>query len=222
MRAFVLVPEKSLPKGDAVNDSALDVRLQGQFVQADLLFAWDYTHSEPGSPQRAEILLNWAEARRRVPVSIRPDRMTEARKMFNEGFDILKPLQNIYDKQYGALIHHLGRLERQVGNHVQAQTLVEQSIWRIRVCNKNTDTPYIDTLTTLLDAASLRAICGFPWRARLAALQALIWTFRDMTEPIESVHRKRALILFTFANWPTSQFGFVRRAFFGREALDTE
>lgn len=201
-----------------MSDSALITRLQGQFVQADLLFAWDYAHYESGSPRRAEILFNWAETRRRVSELIRPNRIHEARIMLDEAFKILKPLQDQYPRVYAACLHHLGRLERQVGDYTTALALIEQSVWRIRVCSKELGVQYIDTLTTLLDAASIRAICGFPWRARLAAAQALLSSFSGMMGgEAESAHRKRALVLYLFATEPQSQHDFVRRAFFGRE-----
>lgn len=199
---------------------ALELRSTAQYTEADKLFALAYYYSE--GVQLADILFNWADNRRRISKDERPSRLQEAEDMTCEALGILEPIKDEYMKQYAACLHHLGRLERQVGSYVQALILVEQSIWRIRVCNQEMDIPYIDTLTTLLDAASTRAICGFPWRARLAALQALVWTSRGMTESAEPTHRKRALALFVFANWPHSRFGFVRRAFFGREVMNSE
>lgn len=190
---------------------ALQARLDGRYQEADILFARAY-QTTSGGIDTADLLFNWADTVRRMPGG-----EELAREYIQKALGILEPHQPVLQKEYAACVHHLGRLERQAGNSLRALAHIEQSIWCIRVCNRNRDVPYIDTLTMLLDAASLRALNGFPWRARLAALQALAWTFRSMSEPAELAHRKRAMALFVFADRPHSRFGFVRRAFFGRE-----
>jgi hypothetical protein len=122
-------------------------------------------------------------------------------------------------------VHHRARFFRGLGYRVAALKEVANALRQIRRLTvrdrRQWVVPYIDNLTVRLDATSIRAINGYPWKSRMIGLSALAWACHPwfwMKRQVGIKHLVRAILLLAYAGTPFRSEPYIQRAFFGSTA----
>lgn len=212
---------------DELAGEGLRAKLAGNYQQSRRLLkqAYDLEVDVRGYQRPCflvDVLLNWADAQRRLSRQPEDTHIRYALDLFAMAFRLLLSAPEC-DKQAIACLHHYARLERQRGNYQEANRViglavraVRSYVWRQPLEWHN---PVIDRVMIPLDVASIKALNGRTMAARLAAMEALVWCLHPafwLRGEVDKTHVGRAMTLFKHAGNPLADNPLVRRAFFGR------
>lgn len=216
---------------DTLAKKGLNAKLAGKYQQACQLFQWAYEYERHVRGHErpcflVDVLMNWADAKRRLSCRPEDTNVKHALDLFRQAFEILRLTLDACPKQAVACIHHYARFERQRGNYHVAYLYNELALRAIRsFVRQRWYSPIVDRVTIALDTASTRALNGRVSQARLAVFEALMWCCHPVywrRGQVTRAHVGRALILLRNANNPFASGSRIRRAFFGREVMNSE
>lgn len=215
---------------DYLSGRGLQAKLGGKYQEACNLFglAYDCEVRTRGFQRPCflvDVLLNWADAQRRLSQQPEDVHIRYALDLFGMAFRILLDAPEC-EKQAIACLHHYGRLERQRGNFQEANRRIDFALHAVRSYVRRQPfkwhSPVVDRVMIPLDAVSIRALNGRSLSARLAVLEALAWCLHPtywLHSQVNYSHIGRVMILLRYASNPFIGDSRVRRAFFGREVL---
>lgn len=220
-------PESLRETSDELAGAGLRAKLAGDYHHSRRLLkqAYDLEVDVRGYQRPCflvDVLLNWADAQRRLSRQPEDIHIRYALGLFAMAFRLLLNAPEC-DRQAIACLHHYARLERQRGNYQEANRLIGLAVRAVRsyVWRRPLEwySPVIDRVMIPLDAASFRALNSRPMAARLAAAEALTWCLHPafwLRGEVDRTHVGRAVILLKHAGNPLADNPLVRRACFGR------